>query len=96
MPKDPIGMLGRLNAASLMMITPEFYKVRSMRAAGASKINYAPANFTMKPTHMQLDGLKIRYATGGNLACTSQSKIWPPVPLSCRERWHWWQNGWRR
>ena len=66
MPKDPIGVLGRLNAASLMMITPEFYKVRSMRAAGASKINYAPANFTMKPTHMQLDGLKIRYATGGN------------------------------
>jgi len=66
MPKDPIGMLGRLNAASLMMITPEFYKVRSMRAARASKINYTLANFTMKPKHMQLDGLKIRYATGGN------------------------------
>ena len=67
MPKDPIGMLGRLNAASLMMITPEFYKVRSMRAARASKINYTLANFTMKPKNMQLDGLKIRYATGGNL-----------------------------
>ena len=65
MSKDPIGMLGRLNAASLMMITPEFYKVRSMRAAGASKINYTTASFTMKPTYMQLDGLKIRYAKGG-------------------------------
>ena len=65
MSKDPIGMLGRLNAASLMMITPEFYKVRSMRAAGASKINYTTASFTMKPIYMQLDGLKIRYATGG-------------------------------
>ena len=65
MTKDPIGMLGRLNAASLMMITPEFYKVRSMRAAGAAKINYKTASFTMKPAYMQLDGLKIRYATGG-------------------------------
>jgi pimeloyl-ACP methyl ester carboxylesterase len=65
MPKDPIGVLGRLNAAGLMMITPEFYKLRSMRAKGAGKINHDPANFTMKPAYMQLDGLKVRYATGG-------------------------------
>ena len=66
MPKDPIGLLGRLNAASLMLITPEFYKLRSRRAEGAGKANHARANFTMKPTYMQLDGLKVRYATGGN------------------------------
>ena len=65
MPKDPIGVLGRLNAASLMMITPEFYKLRSQRSKGAGKINHALANFTMKPEFMQLDGLKIRYATCG-------------------------------
>lgn len=65
MSKDPIGMLGRLNAASLMMITPEFYKLRSKRSKGAGKINHDLANFTMKPEFMQLDGLKIRYATGG-------------------------------
>ncbi|MDG1425525.1 MAG: alpha/beta hydrolase [Paracoccaceae bacterium] len=64
--KDPIGVLGRLNAASLMMITPEFYKLRSKRSMGAGKINYDPANFTMQPEFMQLDGLKVRYATGGN------------------------------
>jgi pimeloyl-ACP methyl ester carboxylesterase len=63
--KDPIGVLGRLNAASLMMITPEFYKLRSKRSKGAGKINHDLANFTMKPEFMQLDGHKIRYATGG-------------------------------
>lgn len=66
MSKDPIGVLGRLNAASLMMITPEFYKLRSKRANGAGKINHDLVNFTMKPEFMQLDGLKVRYATGGN------------------------------
>ncbi|MDG1235094.1 MAG: alpha/beta hydrolase, partial [Amylibacter sp.] len=66
MPKDPIGILGRLNAASLMMITPEFYKLRSKRAKGAGKINHEFADFSIKPAFMQLDGLKIRYATDGN------------------------------
>ena len=66
MPKDPIGVLGRLNAVSLMMITPEFYKLWSKRAKGAGKINHELSNFTIKPANMQLDGLKIRYATGGN------------------------------
>lgn len=66
MPKDPIGLLGRLNAASLMSITPEFYKLQSRRAKGAGKVNHACTNFTMKPTYMQLDGLKIRFSTGGN------------------------------
>lgn len=66
MPKDPLGVLGRTNAASLMMITPEFYKLRPKRAKGAGKINHKHADFSIKPANMQLDGLKIRYATGGN------------------------------
>ena len=65
MTKDPIGLLGRLNAASLMMITPEFYKLWSKRGKAAGKINHTPANFAMQPAFMQLDGLNIRYATGG-------------------------------
>lgn len=66
MPKDPIGMLGRMNAASLMMITPEFFKVRRMRTAGAAKISKTVANFIMKPERMTLDGVDIRFAKGGN------------------------------
>ena len=66
MPKDPIGFLGRMNAASLMLITPEFFKVRAARTRGASKISRQAANFVMKPAYMTLDGVKIRYAKAGN------------------------------
>ena len=55
-----------MNAASLMLVTPEYFKVLSVRKRGASKINYEPANFVMKPIYMQLDGVKIRYAKAGN------------------------------
>jgi pimeloyl-ACP methyl ester carboxylesterase len=65
MSKDPIGLFGRMNALSLMLITPEFYNVRRRRTSTASKIDYAPADFTMKPETMQLDGLSIRYAHAG-------------------------------
>lgn len=65
MPKDPIGMLGRMNSANLMLITPEFYATRPKRSKNAGRINHDPANFAMKPAYMHLDGIKIRYATGG-------------------------------
>ena len=48
MPKKPIGMLGRMNAASLMMITPEFFKMGRLRTKGAAKISATPARFAMK------------------------------------------------
>ena len=31
MPKDPLGFIARMNAFSLMLITPEFYKIRRLR-----------------------------------------------------------------
>lgn len=65
MSKDPIGLFGRMNALSLMLITPEFYNVRRRRAKTASNIDHTPADFTMKPETMQLDGLSIRYARAG-------------------------------
>ena len=83
MPKDPIGVLGRLNAASLMMITPEFYKLWSKRAKGAGKINHDFAQFTIKPTYMQLDDLKIRYATGGNPDGPTVLFLSPCLKVSC-------------
>jgi pimeloyl-ACP methyl ester carboxylesterase len=64
--QDPIGFLGRMNAACLMLVTPEFFKMRAARTKGASQIRYEPANFRMKPAFMTLDGVKIRYAKGGN------------------------------
>ncbi|WP_171178193.1 alpha/beta fold hydrolase [Ruegeria sp. HKCCD8929] len=63
MPKNPLGITARMNALSLMLITPEFYRVRRLRPARASKIDHEPALFKMKPEVMQLDGLNIRIAT---------------------------------
>ena len=64
--KDPIGALGRINAASLMTITPEFYRLLPKRMTGAGKINHKPKSYTISPAYMELDGLKVRFATGGN------------------------------
>lgn len=66
MKKDPIGLLGRINAASLMMITPEFFKVRRLRSKGAAKISKTPASFIIKPERMTLDNVDIRFARAGN------------------------------
>lgn len=66
MKKDPIGLLGRINAASLMMITPEFFKVRRLRSKGAAKISKTPASFIIKPERITLDNVDIRFARAGN------------------------------
>jgi hypothetical protein len=39
MPKDPIGMLGRLNTASLMIITPEYMQLKGLRVRYATNID---------------------------------------------------------
>lgn len=62
MPKDPLGFMARMNALSLMLITPEFYRVRRLRGEQASRIDYSDVQFSMQPEHMTFDGLKIRYA----------------------------------
>lgn len=33
---------------------------------GAGKINHKPKSYTISPAYMELDGLKVRFATGGN------------------------------
>ena len=62
MSKDPLGLLARMNAMSLMMITPEFYRVRRLRKKGAAQVKGGSAPFAMQTQHMQLDGQNIRYA----------------------------------
>ena len=49
MSKDPLGFIARLNAMSLMLITPEFYKIRRLRGEQAGKISHATHTFCMKP-----------------------------------------------
>ena len=45
MSQDPIGLLGRINALSLMLITPEFYKFAGFCTPQAFKIDYATGGF---------------------------------------------------
>lgn len=63
MSKDTLGLLARINAMSLMLITPEFYRIRRMRSKGAAQIDHGLSHFAIKPEFMDVDGLKIRFAT---------------------------------
>ncbi len=62
MSKDPLGFIARLNAMSLMLITPEFYKIRRLRGEQAGKISHATHTFCMKPDFTDINGLRIRIA----------------------------------
>ena len=62
MSKDPLGFIARLNAMSLMLITPEFYKIRRLRGEQAGKISHATHTFCMKPDFKDINGLRIRIA----------------------------------
>ena len=63
MPRNPLGRIAQINALSLMLITPEFYRIRRLRSSKAAKIDHRPAPFAMAPKRMQLEELDIRYAT---------------------------------
>ena len=62
MSTDPLGAMARINALSLMLITPEFYRIRKLREAKAAKIDSTSRQFSMQPEHIEIDGLKIRLA----------------------------------
>ena len=62
MPTDPLGFIARMNALGLMLITPEFYRIRRLRSQSALKIDHRPTHFTMKPESTTIDGLDIRFA----------------------------------
>ena len=49
MSTDPLDAMARINALSLMLITPEFYRIRMLREAKAAKIDSTPRQFSMQP-----------------------------------------------
>lgn len=66
MTSDPFGILARASAASLMWITPEYWKVRAARTKGAGSVRAASTDFAIKPETISIDGLKIRHARADN------------------------------
>ena len=62
MATDPLGFIARASAASLLMITPEYWKVRGMRAPGAASVRYEPVSYSIAPEMMTVENLNIRFA----------------------------------
>lgn len=62
MSNDPIGFFARSSAASLLMITPEYWHVRSVRSPMAATIRSDSAYFSMQTETINVEGLKIRIA----------------------------------
>ena len=50
MPKDPLGFKARMNAFSLILMTPEFYRIRRLQNKDAGKIQQDPYEFSMVPS----------------------------------------------
>jgi pimeloyl-ACP methyl ester carboxylesterase len=63
--RDPIGAFDRLNAAVLMAVTPEHAAVKAARRASQAPIAARPGPFAMQPDYVAIEGLRLRYATGG-------------------------------
>ena len=62
MSKDPLGAIARVSAASLLAITPEYWKVRSARDPSVTTLRSEPSDYAMKTEFTTIDGLRIRFA----------------------------------
>ena len=62
MSKNQLGLLPRLSASSLLMITPEYWKIRAMRSSDAVTIRHEHAPLAMETEIIEIDHLKIRVA----------------------------------
>jgi pimeloyl-ACP methyl ester carboxylesterase len=94
---DPISAFDRLNAAVLLLVTPEYGAVKRANVASTARIAARPGPFAMQPEHVTVEGLRLRYATGGradgptvlllsplpqSILCFDQ--IWPILAETCR------------
>ncbi len=63
--KDPISFMGKTNAGVLLMVTPEYSRIKDARRAGAGRAETRPANLTMQPEYRTIGGTRVRCAIGG-------------------------------
>jgi pimeloyl-ACP methyl ester carboxylesterase len=62
---DPIGVFGKLNAAVLLAVTPEYARIKAARRIGAGRAALRPVQFSMRPGYRVIEGTNVRYAEGG-------------------------------
>jgi pimeloyl-ACP methyl ester carboxylesterase len=90
MTRHPLGLLARASAASLLAITPEYYRVRSARSPKAAKVRAEPSPLTMQTSVVEIDGLEIRYARSPRAG--APTVLWlSPLPQSIHCYTHAWE-----
>jgi pimeloyl-ACP methyl ester carboxylesterase len=62
---NPIGLLDRLNAKVLLVVTPEYAKVKAARAVSGATLSARPGPFAIKPEFQTIAGKRLRFARGG-------------------------------
>jgi pimeloyl-ACP methyl ester carboxylesterase len=62
---DPIGLFGKLNASVLLVVTPEYGKIKVARREGAGRIASSARPTVMQPKYRTIAGVKVRFAEGG-------------------------------
>jgi pimeloyl-ACP methyl ester carboxylesterase len=95
--RDPIGVLGKLNASVLLAVTPEYGKIKAARREGAGRIATSSRPIVMQTEYRTIAGVKVRYAEGGKqdgplvllLSPLPQSilcyyPIWTELGVHCR------------
>ena len=62
---DPISLLGKFNANVLLAVTPEYSKFKKAKRSRAGRAESRSVNFSIQTQYQTIDGIKIRYAQGG-------------------------------
>lgn len=62
MAAHPLGLLPRMSAASLLAITPEYWRVRAARTPGAASPRETPSPLALQTETATIDGIRVRYA----------------------------------
>ena len=80
MTTDPLGILARASAASLLMITPEYWKVRSIRSPVAGTLWQEPSPLRLQTNAIRVGGQSIRMAS--NRESNRPTVFLSPLPQS--------------
>lgn len=62
---SPISLFGRLNAAVLLAIMPEYPKFRAARRGHAGRPEARPSSFSIQPEVRRIAGVEVRCAEAG-------------------------------
>lgn len=87
MASDPFGFMARMSSASLLAITPEYWKVRAARSPGAATLQSDRDTLAIQTSRVTIDGLEIRLARAPKADAPTVLFLSPlPQSLHCYEQ----------